>query len=77
MKVFRCIRLLRVVVWFLRATGRTRISANLERLLKGSGGSVQDTHTDLKAGAFTTHTHGHVGRAVQVIGPADGMNLQL
>lgn len=37
-----------------------RVSAHLERLMKGSGASIQDTHTVLKAGGFTARAHGHV-----------------
>lgn len=40
--------------------GERRVSADLGRLMKGSGASVQDTHTVLKAGGFTTHAHGHI-----------------
>lgn len=88
MKVFRCMRLLRLVVWFLRATeskrGGRKVSANLGRLVKGSGVRILDTHTVLKAGGFTTHAHRRVGegqwrrQVLWMFASAESdMNLQL
>lgn len=54
--------------------GGRKVSANLGRLMKGSGVSIQDTHTVLKEGGFTTHAHRCIRegqRCRQVIGPLD------